>query len=363
MSRYNYLLKLVFAIVFGISALFIPSFFLKIIFSTVAIVFLALNLKSFKILFVILAVVLFVIPASIFSNFIGSQLDWDNLWSNIFNGEEFYNQNDYSYNSNTEEIQPDIYIERAENLQIEGINLEIIFDETSDQVYIPSQINHRRNGNTLTLTSHIKYQNFTPKVIIVIGSKVPYKNIRINSTGLNVEGNLEVENFDLNTTGLDFNVTLEASNLSINSTSLDIDGEIHVGNAEIDSTGTSWEGLVDAEELKLDSGSLSFDGDIHVGNAEIDATRINWEGLVDAEELKLDGTSMDIDLSVINAEHIYIDGTTLNGTIKYMDKWVGTRYLSIDRTSGELDILEPSDNEGRLDLDTQDRIEIRRKKY
>jgi len=323
MSRYNYLLKLVFATAFGISALFIPSFFLKLIFSTVAIVFLALNLKSFKILFVILAVVLFVIPASIFSNFIGSQLDWDNLWNNIFNWEELYNQNGYSYNSNTEEIQPDIYIERGENLQIEGINLEIIFDETSDQIYIPSQIDHRRNEDTLTLISNIQDQ----KYVIVIGSKVPYKNIRINSTGLNVEGDLEVENFDLNTTGLNFNTTLEASNLSINST------------------------------------GLSLGGNIHVGNAEINASGISWHGLVDAEELTLNGAGIEIDLSVINAEHIYINGAALTGTIQYMDKWVGTRYLSIKGAYGEVDILEPSDNEGRLDLDTQGRIEVRRKKY
>jgi len=328
MSRYNYLLKLLFAIVFGILTLFTPSLFLKIIFSTVAIVLLALNLKSFKVLFVILAVVLFLIPASIFSYFIDSQLDWDDLWSNIFNGEELYNQNDYSYNSDTEEIRPDTYIERAENLQIEGINLEIIFDETSDQIYIPSQINYRRNGNTLTLTSHIKYQNLTPKVIIVIGSKVPYKNIRINSTGLNVDGNLEVENFDLDTIGLNFNATLEVSNLSINST------------------------------------GLSFDGEIHVDNAEIDAIGISWDGLVDAEELTINGVGIDIDLSVVNTEHIYINGTTLNGTIKYMDKWVGTRYLSIDGIIyGDLELLEPSDNEGRLKLDTQGRIEVRRKKY
>ncbi|PNS01580.1 hypothetical protein X927_00535 [Petrotoga mexicana DSM 14811] len=322
MSRYNYLLKLVFAAVFGISALFIPSFFLKIIFSTVAIVFLALNLKSFKILFVILAVVLFVIPASIFSYFIDSHIDWDNLWNNIFNWEE-YNQNGYSYNSNTEEIQPDIYIERAENLQIEGINYEIIFDETSDQIYIPSQINRMRNEDTLTLTSDVQDQ----KYIIVIGSKVPYKNIRINSTGLNVVGNLELENFDLNTTGLDFNVTLEASNLSIN------------------------------------SAGLSLGGNVHVDQAEINASGISWHGLVDASELTLNGAGMEIDLSVINAEHIYINGATLTGTIKYMDKWVGTRYLSIKGAYGDLELLEPSDNEGRLKLDTQGRIKIRRKKY
>jgi energy-coupling factor transporter transmembrane protein EcfT len=323
MSSYNYLLKLVFAAVFGISALFIPSLFLKIIFSTVAIVLLALNLKSFKILFVILAVVLFVIPASIFSNFIDSQLDWDNLWNNIFNWEELYNQNGYSYNSNIKAIQPDIYIERAGNLQINGINYEIIFDETSDQIYIPSQIDHRRNEDTLTLISNIQDQ----KYVIVIGSKVPYKNIRINSTGLNVEGDLEVENFDLNTTGLNFNTTLEASNLSINST------------------------------------GLSLGGNIHVGNAEINASGISWHGLVDAEELTLNGAGVEIDLSVTNAEHIYINGAALTGTIQYIDKWVGTRYLSIEGAYGEVDILEPSDNEGRLDLDTQGRIKIRRKKF
>jgi energy-coupling factor transporter transmembrane protein EcfT len=317
------LLKLVFAAVFGISALFIPSFFLKIIFSTVAIVLLALNLKSFKILFVILAVVLFVIPASIFSYFIDAHIDWDNLWNNIFNWEELYNQNGYSYNSDTEEIRPDTYIERAENLQIEGINLEIIFDETSEQIYIPSQIDHRRNEDTLTLISNIQDQ----KYVIVIGSKVPYKNIRINSTGLNVEGNLEVENFDLNTTGLNFNTTLEASNLSINST------------------------------------GLSLDGNVHVDQVEINASGISWEGLVDAEELTINSAGMEIDLSVINAEHIYINGAALTGTIKYMDKWVDTRYLSIKGAYGNLELLEPSDNEGRLKLDTQGRIKIRRKKY
>ncbi|PNR89141.1 hypothetical protein X928_04415 [Petrotoga miotherma DSM 10691] len=323
MYRYNYLLKLVLAVVFSISALFIPSLFLKIIFSTVAIVLLALNFKSFKILFVILVVVLFVIPASIFSYFMNSYIDWDNLWNNIFNWEELYNQNDYSYNSNTEAIQPDIYIERAENLQIEGINLEIIFDETSDQIYIPSQINHRRNEDTLTLTSNIQDQ----KYIIVIGSKVPYKNIRINSTGLNMGGNLEVENFDLNTTGLNFSTTLEASNLSINST------------------------------------GLSFEGNIHVDHVEVNASGISWDGLVDAEELTLNGAGIEIDLSVINAEHIYINGAALTGTIQYMDKWVGTRYLSIKGAYGDLELLEPSDNEGRLKLDTQGRIKIRRKKY
>jgi energy-coupling factor transporter transmembrane protein EcfT len=317
------LLKLVFAAVFGISALFIPSFFLKIIFSTVAIVLLALNLKSFKILFVILAVVLFVIPASIFSYFIDAHIDWDNLWNNIFNWEELYNQNGYSYNSDTEEIRPDTYIERAENLQIEGINLEIIFDETSEQIYIPSQIDHRRNEDTLTLISNIQDQ----KYVIVIGSKVPYKNIRINSTGLNVEGNLEVENFDLNTTGLNFNTTLEASNLSINST------------------------------------GLSLDGNVHVDQVEINASGISWEGLVDAEELTINSAGMEIDLSVINAEHIYINGAALTGTIKYMDKWVDTRYLSIKGAYGNLELLEPSDNEGRLNVDTQGRIKIRRKKY
>lgn len=323
MYRYNYLLKLVLAVVFSISALFIPSLFLKIIFSTVAIVLLALNFKSFKILFVILVVVLFVIPASIFSYFMNSYIDWDNLWNNIFNWEELYNQNDYSYNSNTEAIQPDIYIERAENLQIEGINLEIIFDETSDQIYIPSQIDHRRNEDTLTLTSNIQDQ----KYIIVIGSKVPYKNIRINSTGLNMGGNLEVENFDLNTTGLNFSTTLEASNLSINST------------------------------------GLSFEGNIHVDHVEVNASGISWDGLVDAEELTLNGAGIEIDLSVINAEHIYINGAALTGTIQYMDKWVGTRYLSIKGAYGDLELLEPSDNEGRLKLDTQGRIKIRRKKY
>jgi len=323
MSSYNYLLKLVFAAVFGISALFTPSLFLKIIFSTIAIVFLALNLKSFKILFVILAVVLFVIPASIFSYFIDSHIDWDNIWNNIFNWEELYNLNGYSYNSNIKAIQPDIYIERAGNLQINGINYEIIFDETSDQIYIPSQIDHRRNEDTLTLISNIQDQ----KYVIVIGSKVPYKNIRINSTGLNVEGDLEVENFDLNTTGLNFNTTLEASNLSINST------------------------------------GLSLGGNIHVDQAEINASGISWNGFVDAEEFTLNGAGVEMDLSVINAEHIYINAVTLTGTIRYMDKWVGTKYLSIKGVHGDIDILEPSDNEGKLKVDSQGRVKIRREKY
>ena len=325
MKNINYFSKLVLALSFGILAIFIPTLFLKVIFSIVAIILLALNLKSFKILFVILAVVVFIIPISIVSSFINLH-NWGDLWNNLLENDGHYSWN-YNYKNqvnNTITIEPDTYIESAEHLQIRGKNYEIIFDNSSDQIYIPNQVHQSRNQDLLTLTYNGRENE---KVVIVVGSKNPYKSIKIDSIGLLSRGDLKVENFNINTTGLSFNTTVEASILSINSTGASINNDIYADNVEVRSTG------------------------------------VEWIGSIGAKEINIFGTGMQINLSTIGAENIFIQGTAMQVTIKYQDYWSGTRDLTLNGTYGDVTILEPSKNEGNLDINATGRIKVKRQKY
>jgi len=68
-------------------------------------------------------------------------------------------------------------------------------------------------------------------------------------------------------------------------------------------------------------------------------------------------------LLVKRAEDIVIQATALNGSLKYLDEWTGTRNLSTYVTYGDLTVIEPSNNEGNLELNISGMINVNRKKY
>jgi energy-coupling factor transporter transmembrane protein EcfT len=326
MKKGHYFVSFVIALIFGILAIFIPSIFLKVVFSLIAIVVFAMNFTKHKVLFVILAVVFFIIPASIFLNFM-NQHEWGNLWNNLLeNDGNYYRNYNYNYNkgNNTITIEPDRYIEGAEHLEIKGKNYEIIFDNTSDQIYIPNRVRERRNQDVLTLT----YNGMeNEKVVIIVGTKNPYKSIKIDSTAVVIKGDLKVEDFYINATGVSCNANIFASTLVIEA----------IG--------------------------LTINNDIHADNVEVRATGITWRGLIEAKEINISGTGMQINLSVIGAENIFIASTAMQLSIKYQDYWSGTRNLTLSGTYGDVTILEPSINEGKIDINTTGKITIRRQKF
>ena len=313
MKRVEYLLKLVFALVLGVLALFAPSVFLKAILSIVALILLATNMRNYKILFLILSIVLFIIPASFFSNYISNRSFW--RWIN--------SDNFFQSSNNGETLKPDTYIDAAENLVISGSGFKVFFDENSDKIYIPHQIKQVRNGATLSLTSN----SSNNAVYIEVGTKNPYKSIRIETTGLSMYGDLTVDDINVQAMGITSDVNLKATNFFMNCAGLDISGELSVDNIDINASG------------------------------------VNWNSIVDAKKIKVSGLGMDINLLVKSAEDIVIQATALNGSLKYLDEWTGTRNLSTYVTYGDLTVIEPSNNEGNLELNISGMINVDRKKY
>ena len=313
MKRVEYLLKLVFALILGVLAFFAPSVFLKAILSIVALILLSMNMRSYKILFLILSIVLFIIPASFFSNYVSDRSFW-----------RWINSDHFSQSSNNgETLKPDTYIDAADNLIISGPGFRILFDETSDKIYIPHEIKQSRSGDTLSLSSN----SVNKGVFIEVGTKNPYNSIRIEASGLSISGDLTVEDMNIQTLGLSSYVNLQATNFIVSCAGLDLGGELSVDNIEIDATGVSWKGTVDAEKVKVQ------------------------------------GIGMDINLLVKRAKDFSIQGTAMNGSIKYIDKWTDERNISIYVTHGNFTLIEPSDNEGSLELNISGMINVDRKKY
>ena len=313
MKRVEYLLKLVFALVLGVLALFAPSVFLKAILSIVALILLAMNMRNYKILFSILSIVLFIIPASFFSNYISNRSFW--RWIN--------SDNFFQSSNNGETLKPDTYIDAADNLIISGPGFRILFDETSDKIYIPHEIKQSRSGDTLSLSSN----SVNKSAFIEVGTKSPYNSIRIEASGLSMYGDLTVDDINVQAMGITSDVNLKATNFFMNCAGLDISGELSVDNIDINASG------------------------------------VNWNSIVDAKKIKVSGLGMDINLLVKSAEDIVIQATALNGSLKYLDEWTGTRNLSTYVTYGDLTVIEPSNNEGNLELNISGMINVDRKKY
>ena len=120
MKKFEFLLKLVLALILAIFAFFIPSIFLKVILSIAALILLAMNMRSYKVLFLILSIVLFIIPVSIYSNFVKDRFNWEWLW-----GQDFYQGI-----NNSKMLNPDTYIDAAENLVISGSGFKVFLMKT-----------------------------------------------------------------------------------------------------------------------------------------------------------------------------------------------------------------------------------------
>ncbi len=112
----------------------------------------------------------------------------------------------------------------------------------------------------------------------------------------------------------------------------------------------------------MNCAGLDISGELSVDNIDINASGVNWNSIVDAKKIKVSGLGMDINLLVKSAEDIVIQATALNGSLKYLDEWTGTRNLSTYVTYGDLTVIEPSNNEGNLELNISGMINVNRKK-
>lgn len=335
MKKNIYLSNFIFALVFAVLAVLVPQVGLKAVLGICSVLFFGWNMKNHKFAFVILALIFLIIPSVSFAILKSMDVSWSSLWErwgkNIFS-----NQNDYLV------LEPDTYIDSAKNIYIDGLGLEITFDENSDQIYIPHQVRQSRISNTLTLTSDINNRH---KSIIVVGTKNPYDTIQIDSTSLLLKGILKTTYFKVNTTSLTVDADIETSNFSVDSTSFQLNQELKANSVQIDAT------------------SIKINSDIYADDIEIDGTSIKWFGYIDSRNIRLDGTSLNLDMTVNGSESIDINGTSINVRIKYVDTWNGDRLLRVYGTHGDLKISEPLSNTGNIILRTEGKIKATRDKY
>ncbi len=61
---------------------------------------------------------------------------------------------------------PDLYVEGAMEIVITGLGTEVSFNENSDQVYIPSELEIQRNGDRLLISMPDYMNNSTAHITV-----------------------------------------------------------------------------------------------------------------------------------------------------------------------------------------------------
>ena len=316
-------------------AVMVPQVALKAVFGIFSILFLGWNMKNHQVVFVVLGLIFLIIPSVSFTILKSMNVSWFSFWERWDKG-LFSEYGEYMV------LEPDTYIDRADNVYINGLGLEITFDENSDKIYIPHQVRWKIDDGLLSLTSDINNRH---KAVIVIGTKNPYNTIQINSTSLKLSGSLKVIYFKADTTSITIDAKIEATSFLADSTSFQMNKELKTNELEIDAT------------------SIDINTDLYADVIDIDGTSIKCFGNIDSRNIEIDGTSLKLDMTVRGSENINIDGTKINACIKYADSWNGQRYLKVYGIHGNLQILEPLYNTGDLEIRTEGRISTDRKKY
>lgn len=206
----------------------------------------------------------------------------------------------------------EIVLQGEENLYINAGGAEIIFDESSDKIYLSEELKVRREGDDLYISSPLQTGLFDlfkkNKYKIVIGTARDYAMI------------------------------------------------------DIDAGGVKASGVVYADEIYFDAGGIDIELDIYAEKVSVDGGGIDLRGLISAKHLSLNGAGMNVSLEVDGIEEIDLNGAGMDVSIKYLDAWTGIRHIYMDGVGGNLRLLVPSDNnsleDGQLDVDTNGMIDI-----
>lgn len=189
---------------------------------------------------------------------------------------------------------PDKYIEGAKYLSVNVTGLDLTFDPSTSTIYIPASLAVQRNGEHLDISDPNYLNNSTFK--IVVGTKNELLSADFHTTGLKVSGNVSAAEVTFNSVGIDMDSSITANMISINGVGININGTMNASN------------------------------------------------------IKIDGTGDRINLEVSGANTLKIKGVSLSGTLKYADKWNGSRSLYLNATGGNLSVYTLKSNEGYIDI-------------
>ncbi len=196
---------------------------------------------------------------------------------------------------NYRELVPNKYVEGAQNLKINVSGLRVTFDPSTDTIYLPDELKIERFGNSLSISRPFTFW-FAPTTIMIVGTKREFSDVELNTGGISAYGTLKTRLLTVNSAGVDANLTVDASDISVN------------------------------------------------------GAGITLKGTVDTNSLSLNGAGLKVDIDVKNLDNFTMNGAGLDGRVKYLDRWTGTRNFSINAVGGNFDVYIPSGNEGNLNI-------------
>ncbi|MFO7882302.1 MAG: hypothetical protein R6U52_07170 [Kosmotogaceae bacterium] len=328
--NYPLITKLIITAILGILSVVVPFAILKVIFVLVAIVLFATLLKKFAWLLITLAVLFIVLPIVALSAFGVFQsslwnlpnhlgVNWENLFDNTFTSRGSYNA------SNARTLYPDTYVEAKEYIYFDGLAFEVEFDPESEKIHVPDEITVKELHGILRFELPDSFLN--TKAVITIGTKQPYKEVEFDAVFVEMNGDVETNKFIVDSTSVKFNGNIVANSL-----------------------------------IKIRSTSCNARGSLSSEQVQIDGTSININGNISAENIRLSGTSINFDVDIERTEEISLIGTSVTGSIKYLDSWTGSRKLSAKASRGDLDIWIPKSS-GTLSISKSGIVSITERRY
>jgi len=343
-KKYPSITKLILAGVLGLLALLIPFVAVKILMAIAGIVVIALSLKKFKWLLITLGVLFLVIPVvaltvinGIGSNFLHwplgfiddpSILQWFNWIEN--DGYEYYSGSGSGYNrksSDHKTLAPDKFEDGAKEIAISGLGFEINFDENSNEIHIPSELNVKRYGEKLEISMPNDMKNSTAQ--ITVGTQE------------------ELERLEFRTVFLRLNDRVSVGDLRIQTVSGEIRGEI-----------------LASKVISIEGTALSITGSLRASEVIIaNVPSLSFMGSVEAEKFSVqNGVALAFSMEASKIENLSIHGTVVNGRIKFSDSWSGSRRVNVSGIGGSLNLMMPTDS-GGFELITSGRVSVVTEKY
>ena len=141
-------------------------------------------------------------------------------------------------------MQPVKSIPFAEKIEIDGPGFLLVLDKNKDDIEIPEGVIVRRFGNVLNIKS-VGFEHIFPFKLkgtatkkIIIGTKIPLKELSVNTMGVRLTGDISVENLSIDGMGIDIKGILDIGALEADGMGIKIHADIvRAQSIEIDGMG------------------------------------------------------------------------------------------------------------------------------
>ncbi|MFN4190499.1 MAG: hypothetical protein ACK4E2_05865 [Pseudothermotoga sp.] len=275
--------------ILGILGWLSPFVPLKIVFAFVAIMILAFTFKNYvrhMAGFVVLAIVIFLLPAAI------------NSYSDLVFNLPFVSLSKEVVPSRTIDVKPRVVIEGDLSVDIRFID--------SNTMRLADELDVKISEDEVRITTN--YSN--RKYIIELGTTV-LRDLKIDAVAISLSGDCQIDSIDVDGTAININGEIGADRLTLRGTGVNLSGELHGKSLYVEGIG------------------------------------VNLKGEFKFETIRIDGTGISVGMTIPSGKSLSIDGTGVNGIVTYAGH--NDFYLKVDGTGGKITLRNQSKADIRID--------------